>query len=206
MLMSAPAPDVTRILLVRHGQSEWNALGRWQGQADSPLSDQGRLQAQEAARSVGTVDAVWASDLQRAVGTATIIADSIGVGPVVIDPDLRERDAGEFSGLTRPEIEERFPGYLAAHRRPPGWEPDEQLLARAERALRRIATEVPGGDVVAVTHGGLIYNLEQHLGSEFAKLANTEGRWVGVDASGGMRLGERLLLAEPQDATVPNQI
>ena len=206
MLMSAPAADSTRILLVRHGQSEWNAVGRWQGQADSPLSDQGRLQAQEASRSVGAVDAVWASDLQRAVGTATIIAEAIGVGPVVVDPDLRERDAGEFSGLTRPEIEERFPGYLAAQRRPPSWETDEQLLARAQRALRRIAAEVPGGDVLAVTHGGLIYNLEQHLGSEFAKIANTEGRWVEVDAAGRMRLGERLLLAEPQDATVANQI
>ena len=206
MLMNAPAPDTTRVLLVRHGQSEWNAIGRWQGQADSPLSDQGRLQAREAARAVGAVDAVWASDLQRAVETATIIAESIGVGPVVVDPDLRERDAGEFSGLTRAEIEERFPGFLAASRRPPGWEPDEDLLARALKALRRIAAEVPGGDVVAVTHGGLVYQLEQHLGSEFQKLANTEGRWLEVDSAGGVRLGERLLLAEPEDTTVPNQI
>ena len=206
MLMTSPDHDATRILLVRHGQSEWNAVGRWQGQADSPLSDLGRLQAREAARAVGAVDAVWASDLQRAVETAAIIAESIGVGPVVVDPDLRERDAGEFSGLTRPEIEERFPGYLAAHRRPPSWEPDEHLLARAQRALRRIAVEVPGGDVVAVTHGGLVYRLEEHLGSEFEKLANTEGRWLEVDPAGRMRLGERLLLAEPQDTTVPNQI
>ena len=206
MRMSPPSSDPTRILLVRHGQSEWNAIGRWQGQADSPLSDQGRLQAHEAARAVGAVDAVWASDLQRAVETATIIAESIGVGPVVVDPDLRERDAGEFSGLTRPEIEERFPGYLAAHRRPPGWEPDEHLRARAERALRRIAAAVPGGEVLAVTHGGLVYCLEQHLGSEFAKIANTEGRWFEVDPAGRMRIGERLLLSEPQDTTVPNQI
>ena len=205
MLMSTPRADLTRILLVRHGQSEWNAVGRWQGQADSPLSDRGRLQDREAARAVGAVDAVWASDLQRAVETATIIAGEIGVGPVVVDPALRERDAGEFSGLTRPEIEERFPGYLAAHRRPPGWEPDEHLLSRALGALHRIAGEVPGGDVLVVTHGGLVYAVEAHLGAGFDKLANAAGRWVDV-GGGRLQLGDRVMLAEPQDTTVPNQI
>ena len=205
MLMSSATPHATRVLLVRHGQSEWNAVGRWQGQADPPLSDQGRLQAREASRAVGAVDAVWASDLQRAVETATIIAGEIGVGPVVVDPDLRERDAGEFSGLTRVEIEERFPGYLAAHRRPPGWEADEHLLARALHALHRIAAEVHGGDVLVVTHGGLVYTIEQHLGAPFEKLANAGGRWLDI-GSGRLRLGERVLLAEPEDTTVPDQI
>src|ERR671917_2105987 len=114
MLMNAPAPDTTRVLLVRHGQSEWNAVGRWQGQADPPLSDVGRQQARSAARSLGALDAIFASDLQRATETAMIIAAELGVGPVVVDPDLRERDAGEWSGLTRAEIEERYPGYLNA--------------------------------------------------------------------------------------------
>jgi probable phosphoglycerate mutase len=191
--------------LVRHGQSEWNADGRWQGQADAPLSDLGRLQAVEAARAIGAVDAVWASDLQRAAETAAIIAAEIGVGPVVVDPDLRERDAGEFSGLTRDEIEKRFPGHLAAGRRPPSWEPDEHLLARALRGLRRIAAEVPGGEVLIVTHGGLVYTIEAHLGAEHTRLANVEGRWVELSA-GGLRLGERVLLAEPEDVTVPGQI
>ncbi|HET6950828.1 MAG TPA: histidine phosphatase family protein [Acidimicrobiales bacterium] len=195
----------TRVLLVRHGQSEWNAAGRWQGQADSRLSDLGRLQAREAARSIGAVDAVWASDLQRAAQTAAIIAQEIGVGPVMLDPDLRERDAGEFSGLTRDEIEERFPGYLAAHHRPPSWEPDEHLLARAVRALRRIAEAVPGGDVLVVTHGGLVYTLEAELGAPHVRLANAEGRWVEVNSE-RLRLGERLRLADPEDTTVPNQI
>lgn len=199
------APDTTRILLVRHGQSDWNAIGRWQGQADPPLSDLGRLQAHEAARAVGAVDAVWSSDLQRAAATAAIIAEAIGVGPVVVDPDLRERDAGEFSGLTRPEIDQRFPGYLAGGRRPPGWELDDHLLARATRALRRIAAEVPGGDVLAVTHGGLVYTLEESQGLPHQRLANAEGRWVEV-GSEPVRLGERVLLALPEDTTVPEQI
>src|SRR3989442_14475718 len=101
-----------RVLLVRHGQSEWNAQGRWQGQADPPLSDLGRAQARAAARSLGSVDAVYASDLQRAAETAVIIAEQLGIGPVILDADLRERDAGDWSGLTREEIHERYPGYL----------------------------------------------------------------------------------------------
>jgi probable phosphoglycerate mutase len=206
MLMNPAAPDVTRVLLARHGQSEWNAVGRWQGQADPPLSDQGRVQAREAARAVGAVDAIWASDLQRAVATATIIATDIGVGPVVIDPDLRERDAGEYSGLTRPEIEDRFPGYLEARKRPPGWEADEHLLARAQRALRRIAAEVPGGHVLVITHGGLVYTLEEHLGAGHKRLANAEGRWLDVGPGDRLSLGERVLLAAPEDTTVPEQI
>lgn len=203
----APSPSPpTRILLVRHGQSTWNASGRWQGQADPPLTELGRRQAFEAARAIGAVDAVWASDLTRAVETATIVADSVGVGPVVVDPDLRERDAGAFSGLTRDEIEQRFPGYLADHRRPPGWEPDDLLLARAVAAVRRIAAAVPGGDVVVITHGGLVYTVEHHLGQEFQRLANTEGRWLEVAPDGRLSLGERVVLAAPEDTTVPEQI
>jgi broad specificity phosphatase PhoE len=203
--MDSSLSPTTRVLLIRHGQSEWNATGRWQGQADPPLSDLGRRQAREAARAIGAVDAVWASDLQRAAETAAIISADIGVGPVVLDPDLRERDAGEFSGLTRAEIEERFPGYLEDHRRPPGWEPDEHLLTRALRVVQEMARAVPGGDVLVVTHGGLVYTLEDHLGAARARLANAEGRWIAVDG-GRLRLGDRILLADPEDLTVPGQI
>lgn len=195
----------TRILLVRHGQSEWNASGRWQGQADPPLTALGRAQAFEASRALGALDAVWASDLDRATETAVIVSEALGVGPVVVDSDLRERDAGEWSGLTRDEIDERYPGYLKNGDRPPGWEPDPALLQRALRVVRRIGREIPGGDVVAITHGGLIYVLEQHLGAPFTRIANVEGRWVVADGD-SLRLGDRLLLAAPEDVTVPGQI
>jgi probable phosphoglycerate mutase len=204
--MNSPAPALaTRVLLARHGQSEWNAEGRWQGQADAPLSDLGRRQAHEAARAIGAIDAIWASDLQRAAQTAAIISGDLGVGPVVLDPDLRERDAGEYSGLTRAEIEARFPGYLADGRRPPGWEPDEHLLARALRAVAGIAETVPGGDVLVITHGGLVYTLENHLGAEHLRLANLAGRWLEVSGE-SLRLGERIILTDPDDVTVPGQI
>jgi broad specificity phosphatase PhoE len=209
----------TRVLLVRHGQSEWNAVGRWQGQADPPLSDVGRRQARSAAKALGTVDAVFASDLQRAAETAIIIAEDLGVGPVVVEPDLRERDAGEWSGLTRAEIDRDWPGYLGpasdkhrgfgpgAQKRPPSWEPDESVLERACRALARIDEQVGGGDVLAVTHGGLVYVLEGHLGAHIERMANGAGRWVEVDGD-ELRLGERILLVadDGTPVTVPDQI
>jgi len=201
----------TRVLLVRHGQSEWNAVGRWQGQADPPLSDIGRRQARSASQALGALDAVFASDLQRATETAAIIAAELGIGPVIVEPDLRERDAGEWSGLTRPEIEERYPGYLSPTpsfapgqaRRPPGWETDDSVRDRALRALARIGAEVDGGDVLTVTHGGLIYVVEDHLGHEgpIHRLANGAGRWVVVDGD-RLTLGERVLLVDDHDAPV----
>lgn len=198
-----PAP--TRLLLTRHGQSEWNALGRWQGQADPPLSDLGRRQAHEAARALGTVDAIWTSDLQRASETAAIISADLGVGPVVLDADLRERNAGEWTGLTRDEIEQRYPGFLATGQRPPGWETDEQLLGRARRTLEVIAEAFPGGDVVVVTHAGVVFSVEACFGLDHERLANLEGRWVTL-AGGELGLGQRLVLADPDDVTVPTEI
>jgi broad specificity phosphatase PhoE len=198
---------MTRVLLVRHGQSEWNADGRWQGQADPPLTELGRAQARHAARSLGTVDAIVASDLQRAAGTAAILGAELGVGPVVVDAGLRERDAGGWSGLTRPEIEERWPGYLEDRRRPEGWEPDERLLGRAVAALLRIRGLVgDDGDAIAVTHGGLVYLLEAQLGAPFERLANLAGRWIEVGAEGPVRLGDRVLLVDPDELTIPTQI
>ena len=120
---------MTRMLLVRHGQSEWNALGRWQGQADPPLSALGREQARSAVARLGAVDLIVASDLDRALTTAAIMAEGLGVGPVMVEPRLRERSAGEWSGLTRAEIDEQWPGYL--DRAPP----TPRLRARRRASL-----------------------------------------------------------------------
>lgn len=192
------------LLLARHGQSEWNAAGRWQGQADPPLSDLGRAQARAAARQAGAFDAVFASDLERALHTATIISGAIAVGPVIVDPRLRERDAGEFSGLTRDEIEQRWPGAIEARRWPAGWEPDDVLLARVVDALDAILDHTGGaGDVLAVAHGGVIYNIEGHLGWHHERIRNLGGRWLHHDGS-AWRLGERIELA-PDDVTIETQ-
>jgi probable phosphoglycerate mutase len=217
-----------RLLLVRHGESEWNAAGRWQGQADPPLTDTGRSQAMRAARAIGAVDAIVASDLQRARDTAEILAAAIGIGPVVVDPRLRERHAGEWSGLTRADIHAEWPGYLAddplhreaaeddettagagesappGERRPPGWEPDEQLLERVLAALAELTTALPSGDALVVTHGGVIYAIEHALGATHERVPNLGARWLEVDGS-RLTLGERIALldlGEPTGARV----
>ena len=202
---------MTRILLVRHGQSEWNAAGRWQGQADPPLTDRGREQAHRASAAIGTVDAVVTSDLERARATAEIIAGRLGIEPVLTEPGLRERDAGVFSGLTRTEIHAQYPGYLAddpaghvldddgAPLVPPGWESDTDLWARTELVLVALGRLIPDGDIVAVTHGGVIYSVERALGEPGAgRLANLDGRWVSVEGD-ETRLGDRINLLHPDD-------
>jgi broad specificity phosphatase PhoE len=170
----------TRVLLVRHGQTTWNAQGRWQGQLESPLSPLGRRQAAEAARAVGALDAIVASDLTRAADTAAIIAESLGVGPVRLDARLRERDVGEWQGLTRREIEARFPGDLDAWRTPPGFEHDDDVAARATAALTDLHAVHPGTTVLAVTHGGVIRALARVLGDGDGWVGNLHGRWVDV--------------------------
>lgn len=192
------------LLLARHGQSEWNAAGRWQGQADPPLSDLGRAQARAAAQHAGAFDAIFASDLERALHTATIISSAIGVGPVIVDPRLKERDAGEYSGLTRDEIEVQFPGALAEGRWPSGWEPDQALFTRVSAALDAILDHTGGfGDILAVAHGGVIYSLEGHHGQAHERIGNLGGRWLHHDGS-AWRLGERIELA-PENVTIDHE-
>jgi probable phosphoglycerate mutase len=196
---------VLRLLLTRHGQSEWTADGRWQGQADPPLSDVGRRQAAMAAERLGAVDAIVASDLDRARHTATIISELLGQGPVLVEGTLRERDAGEWAGLTKAEIERDWPGYLADRRRPPGFEAEAPFLERVLDGVARVTDRVGEGDVLVVAHGGVIYALERHLGAEFERIPNLGARWL-VDRGDRLELGDRLTLVDPDAATVPDQI
>lgn len=111
-------PNEAVVLLVRHGQTEWNVAGRYQGSLDSPLTARGLEQAQQLGerlrRSGRTIDAMWSSDMPRAKRTCTIIADAIGfpVESCREDRDLRERGFGVFEGLDRAEILERYPDEL----------------------------------------------------------------------------------------------
>jgi broad specificity phosphatase PhoE len=160
---------VTTILLARHGETDWNRDGVWQGWADPPLNETGRAQARELAEQLRHVpfDAVYSSDLRRAHETAEIVAAPHGV-PVVTDPGLREIDVGSFSGLTRAQIEERFPN----GERPDG-ETREQHAARVLDAVERIARENPGRRILLVTHGGTMRALHGHVTDEpFHPVAN----------------------------------
>lgn len=178
---------MTRLFLVRHGQSEWNAQGRWQGLADPPLSEAGR---EEAVLAASTLEAfsgrMFASPLCRAKQTAEIIASEIGAGVVKVEPDLREIDVGDFSGLTNDEIAERFPeawealvgGRLDAF---PSGESREHLKQRVLQAIDGLAARHPDEELLVVTHGGVVASLERHLGAHPGEgVRNLVGRWFVV--------------------------
>ena len=157
-----------RILyLARHGETEWNRIGRWQGATDIPLSDVGQAQARLLAERLRDrrIARVHASQLSRALETAQIIAAHLGVPAPTVDPRLRERGYGAFEGLTREECAERFPGvweqYLADRRAvPPGAEPQAEVTERMTGALTEIAAEaarqLESGAILVVSHGGVI--------------------------------------------------
>ena len=195
-----------RLLLLRHGQSTWNAEGRWQGWADPPLSPRGERQALEAAgRLVGAgLEEVVASDLTRARHTAELIAEHLGLGPVTVQRDLRERNVGDWCGLTRAEIGERWPDALRAYlggrsEAIPGGESDDALAARGIEALACLARD--GRAVLVVTHGGLVRAVERALGADPSHVGNLAGRWLSADGNGRLVPGERVSLADPRDAT-----
>ncbi len=199
--------EPTRFLLVRHGQSTWNAIGRWQGRADAPLSPAGEEQAREAAvelAALGPFEVVVTSSLARARQTGELLAEHAGIELGDAVDDLIERSAGQWEGLLRSEIEARYPNWLAQRRRPPGYEPDEEIVVRALRAVRELAERHAGASVVVVSHGGLITSLERAAGEEWRQLTNLEARWFAFDTASGDLLpdGERvrLLPAEPVPA------
>jgi broad specificity phosphatase PhoE len=187
-----------RLLIVRHGESEWNAAGRWQGHADIGLSEDGMRQAATAALRLGMFDSIWSSDLQRSAMTAAIIGEIIGMGPINLDERLRETDAGPWQGLTHAEIEEGWPGYLADHRRPEGFEDYGHAAERALRAVRDIAVaSVPGAEVLVVSHGGVIRSIRRIEQSVDDRVGNLDGTWLEVDERGEVTVGDLVSLLDP---------
>ena len=162
--------DATRILLVRHGETDWNATGRIQGHSDTPLNAAGHEQARRAAQRLARepVRALYSSDLARAFQTATVIGQALGL-TVVTSPRLRERRYGVWEGLTAAEIQARYPEQFAEWRArstdfaPPQGETRSQLLARALAELQTIARRHAREVVVVVTHGGFCYVLIDHI-------------------------------------------
>jgi broad specificity phosphatase PhoE len=149
---------VATILLVRHGETDWNRERRWQGHAERPLNETGRTQARELAERLAEdpPEAIVSSDLGRARETAEIVGARLGL-PVELDPRLREVDVGEWSGLTMAEIEVRYPEAMRRRLQGgTGWEEGEtyeEMGARVLAALHEIASRHTGR-VLVVTHGG----------------------------------------------------
>ena len=152
---------MTTIFLARHGESDWNVEKRFQGHSDRPLTKRGREQAHALADLVGSekIDAVYTSPLSRARETAEIVAARAGLEAVAL-PELREVDTGSWSGLSRADVEARFPeGFARWRSGGSGWEDGESYEEMAERvigALRKIAEDHPDGRVLVISHGGPI--------------------------------------------------
>jgi glucosyl-3-phosphoglycerate phosphatase len=191
------APPVRRLLVWRHGRTEWNARGRFQGQLDPPLDDEGRAQAARTAPALaaalrGEDTVLVSSDLQRAVDTAGALAPLLGVA-VRIDERLREHGLGSWEGLTRDEVAERLPGQYAdwlAGRPVPGRGGEAQADVAA-RALAAVADLPPASTAVLVTHGGTAGRLVEALlglGPEhkrvFGPLGNCHWSELSFQASG----------------------
>jgi probable phosphoglycerate mutase len=176
------------ILLLRHGQSEWNAIHRWQGVADSPLTALGREQAIETGSVLAGMDTafdtLWSSDLTRAHETATIIGAALGLGEPLIDARLREAHAGEWEGLTPELIEATWPGWLEAHRRPSSFEPFDDVVQRVVAAIADIAAQTAmlgGAASLVVAHSGVIRSVVRHLGRHDERVPNLGGVWLTAD-------------------------
>jgi broad specificity phosphatase PhoE len=161
---------------VRHGESTWNASGLVQGQASGPkLTAKGRHEAARAAEQLGQfrAGAIFSSDLRRAHETASIIGDALGL-PLQIDASLRERNFGVAQGRPLSELNPAHSGIegvrvVDADVRPPEGESLRELYRRVSAFIDEVATDALEGDVVVVTHGGVI------------RVAQAYGSGVGVD-------------------------
>lgn len=152
------------ILLIRHGQTDWNLTGRWQGLADIPLNETGKQQAEALCRRLHRwpIEKIYTSDLKRCVQTAAPLAKALGIEPTLA-PLWRERDVGDFSGLTGEQAREQYPEVWQKARRgmvdPPNGEPFSQVQARAWQAYESVTAAHSEGMVAVLTHGGLAHAL-----------------------------------------------
>ncbi|MGI8695052.1 MAG: histidine phosphatase family protein [Mycobacteriales bacterium] len=147
----------SRVILLRHGRTEWNLTGRFQGSLDVPLDEVGRAQADRAGRLLAALRpaAIVSSDLSRARDTAAPLRALTGLA-VRVDPRVRERHYGEWEGLPTDDVRSRFPTEFAAWD-PPGAETYEQVAERVVPAVRdAVDTTADGGVLVVVSHGGAI--------------------------------------------------
>jgi probable phosphoglycerate mutase len=162
-------PLDTHLIAIRHGETEWNSQGRFQGHLNSALNREGLAQAEALGERLARerFDLLLSSDLGRALQTASAIAMRTG-HEIVVEPRLRERRMGIFQGLTPDEAEARYPGEYARFRSHdpdfviPEGESMRQLFERTVACLTELAARHAGLTLAAVTHGGVLAMLYRH--------------------------------------------
>lgn len=142
-----------KICLVRHGETDWNLAGKFQGREDIPLNETGIQQIQQAVAyfKKSHWDEIISSPLARAKQSAQIIRREVGLPQVHEDADLMERDLGKISGMTQQEMEKSFPNGSYE-----GMEPQEKLRSRASGALLKWIEKFDKKDIIVLTHGAVI--------------------------------------------------
>ncbi|MCW2935761.1 MAG: Fructose-2 6-bisphosphatase-like protein [Actinomycetia bacterium] len=203
-------------MLLRHGQTIWNAEHRFQGQTDIPLDETGMAQAERVGYLLAALrpDAIVSSDLSRAVATAQPLAKLTGL-VVSVDKDLRERFGGRWEGLTDDEIREQYPRERETWS-PPDGESAEAVADRMAVALPRVADSIPpGGLAVVVSHGAALrFGMERLLGiggqgaSVLGPLSNCSWSVLGQHA-GHQPTGDRVTrwrLLEHNAGTLPEPV
>ncbi len=161
---------MTRLVLIRHGQTDWNVEGRWQGQADVPLNAHGLEQAQAIAKKVASseLQAIYSSDLQRARRTAEELSKLTGL-EVRLDARLREIHQGEWQGMLVGEIQSRYKEAFLMRQKnpltvsPPGGETVKQVKERVLSAIQDILHCYPHGRVAVVSHGFALAVMRVHF-------------------------------------------
>jgi broad specificity phosphatase PhoE len=184
---------VRKLLIIRHGESEWNLEGRWQGWEDIALTPAGVAQARARGADLQAAGlqfaAVHSSDLVRAARTAALLAEALGIEPAPPRAALRERFGGDWQGHTWDEIVRHWPDERAAWRRgelaaPPGGETEAQVVGRVLGALAEIDGSDPPGPILVVTHGGVVRLLSSRAGVPITELTpNLGGRWFNWDGA-----------------------
>lgn len=172
---------MTQLILIRHGETDWNVVRRLQGHLDIGLNDIGRQQAAAVAAALAgeQIHAVYSSDMQRTQATAAAIAAARGM-PVRLDPALRERCYGDLQGLTHTEITQRYPAdfkaWMArdpdarytstiAAQENPGLQAEtlREFSARVVATITGLAAAEASRTIVIVTHGGVLDCLHRHV-------------------------------------------
>lgn len=175
----------TRLIIIKHGETEWNLEGRIQGHMDSPLTESGRVQAEAIATSLQTVEvnALYSSDLGRAYSTAQVVSHKTGQD-ILTDKRLRELHLGKFEGLTEEEVRKRFPEEYVYLKKAepdyiyPGEESKKQFSLRVISCLEKLMGKHQGEQIVVITHLGALSRLIRYtlgmpvVGSNEYKICN----------------------------------